>query len=104
MQRYLEESRKPSRLPERAAAGEPQRVLLLTATNAERLELNREIRAARVAAGEIAEGRSFPVLAPARQGITVKGYRLGDTVLFSGTRGGDGRMERWGARLNTEGR
>ena len=101
---YLEESRKPSRLPERAAAGETQRVLLLTATNAERRELNREIRTARVLAGEIGEGRSFAVLAPARQGITVEGYQVGDTLLFSGTRGGDGRMERWGARLNTEGR
>jgi len=102
--RYLAESREPSRVPERAAAGERQQVLLVAASNAERKELNREIREARVLDGEIGEGRSFAVLAPVRQGITVEGYRPGDTLLFSGTRGEDGRMERWGARLNTQGR
>jgi conjugative relaxase-like TrwC/TraI family protein len=102
--RYLAESREPSRIPERAAAGERQQVLLVAASNAERKELNCAIREARVLAGEIGEGRSYPVLAPVRQGITVEGYRPGDTLLFTGTRGEDGRMERWGARLNTEGR
>ena len=103
-ERYLAESREPSRIPERAAAGERQQVLLVAAGNAERKVLNREIREARVLSGEIGEGRSFAVLAPVRQGITVEGYRPGDTLLFTGTRGEDGRMERWGARLNTEGR
>ncbi|BCO11234.1 hypothetical protein GEOBRER4_n1003 [Citrifermentans bremense] len=99
---YLEESRKPSQLPEREAAGESRQVLLLTTTNAARRELNLEIRQARVLSGEIAEGNSFPVLAPVRQGVTVEGYQIGDSVLFTGTRRADGQMERWGARLNTE--
>jgi conjugative relaxase-like TrwC/TraI family protein len=102
--RYLAESRELSNVPERAAAGERQRVLLVTTTNAERKELNREIRLARVAAGEIQEGMSFPVLAPARQEITVEGYRPGDAVIFSGWRREDGRMQAWGARLGTEGK
>lgn len=99
---YLEESGKPSPVPERAQAGERQQVLLVTGTNAQRKELNREIRAARIEAGEIGEGKRFPVLVPVPQGVTVEGYQLGDTVLFSGSRREDGRMERWGARLNTE--
>jgi hypothetical protein len=43
---------------------------MLTATSAERRELNLEVRAA------IEEGRSFPVLSRKRQGITVEGYQL----------------------------
>jgi conjugative relaxase-like TrwC/TraI family protein len=103
VEHYLAESRKPSPVPERAAAGERQSVLMVAATNEQRRELNLEVRAARIAAGEIQEGRSFPVLAPAHRGITVEGYRPGDTVLFSGVRGEDGRMHSWGARLGTEG-
>lgn len=99
---YLEESRKPSHLPERKAAGESRQVLLVTTTNAARKELNREIRKERVASGEIPEGKPFPVLVPVRQGVTVEGYRVGDTVQFTGTRRTDGQMERWGTRLNTE--
>ena len=71
VEHYLEESRKPSLNPERAAAGEGKSVLMVAATNAQRLELNREVRCARVALGEIEAGRSFTVLSPARQGITV---------------------------------
>ena len=104
VQHYLEESRKPSHLPERATAGETQQVLLVTGTNAQRKELNREIRAARIAAGEIEEGQSFTVLTPVRQGMTVEGYQQGDTVLFSGEHAADGRVINWGARLHTEGR
>jgi len=104
VEHYLEESRKPSLNPERAAAGEGKSVLMVAATNAQRLELNREVRCARVALGEIEAGRSFTVLSPARQGITVEDYRQGDTVLFTGERGKDGRMQNWGARLGTEGR
>jgi hypothetical protein len=36
--------------------------------------------------------------------VTVEGYQVGDTVLFTGTRRADGQMERWGTRLNTEAR
>lgn len=98
---YLEESRKPSRLPERA--GESQGLILVSTTNAARKLLNREIREARVEAGEIGEGNTFPVLSPVRQGVTVEGYRVGDTVLFSGKVREDGGVEPWGARLNTKG-
>ena len=99
---YLLESRKLSHLPKRAAAGELQSVILVTATNEERCELNHDIRAARIKAGEIAEGKSFPVLLPVRQGITVESYQLGDTVRFSGVEREDGKMQKWQARLGTE--
>ncbi|WP_136525386.1 MobF family relaxase [Geomonas ferrireducens] len=102
VEHYLEESRKPSHFPEREAAGRSQQVILLTTTNAARRELNLEIRKARVLSGEIMDGNTFAVLAPVRQGVTVEGYQVGDTVLFSGERGKDGQMERWGTRLNTE--
>jgi len=104
VQCYLEESGKPSRIPEKEAAGERQSVLLVTATNAQRRELNLEIREARVAVGEIEEGRSFPVLHPVSQGATVEGYQVGDTILFCGFRDKEGKVQRWGARLGTEGR
>lgn len=98
---YLEESRKPSCLPERA--GQPQELILVTTTNASRKLLNREIREARLKAGEIGKGDTFSVLSPVRQGVTVEGYRVGDTVLFSGKVREDGGVEPWGARLNTKG-
>ncbi len=104
VEHYLEESRKLSRMPERAAAREAQQVLLVTTTNDARRDLNFEIRRARVTGREIDEGRSFPVLAPVRQGITVEGYQLGDTLHFSGERAGDGRTVAWGARLHAEGK
>ncbi len=104
VEHYLEESRKLSRTPERAAVGETQQVLLVTTTNEARRDLNREIRQARVTGGEIEEGRSFPVLTPVRQGITVEGYQLGDTLHFSGERTEDGRTVAWGARLHAEGK
>ncbi len=69
-----------------------------------RRDLNLEIRRARVTGREIEEGRSFPVLAPVRQGITVEGYQLGDTLHFSGERAEDGRTVAWGARLHAEGK
>lgn len=104
VEHYLEESRKLSRIPERAAAGETQQVLLMTTTNETRRELNRDIRRARVAVREIEEGRSFWVLTPVRQGITVEGYQLGDTLHFSGERTEEGRTVAWGARLHAEGK
>ncbi len=104
VEHYLEESRKLSRMPERAAAGERQQVLLVTTTNDARKDLNLEIRRARVTGREIEEGRSFPVLAPVRQGVTVEGYQLGDKLHFSGERAEDGRTVAWGARLHAEGK
>ncbi|WP_162604683.1 MobF family relaxase [Geomonas edaphica] len=104
VEHYLEESRKLSRMPERAAAGERQQVLLVTTTNDARRDLNLEIRRARVTGREIDEGRNFPVLTPVRQGVTVEGYQLGDTLHFSGERAEDGRTVAWGARLHAEGK
>ncbi|GFO67219.1 conjugative relaxase [Geomonas limicola] len=101
---YLEESRKPARHPERAAAGERQSVLMVAGTNAEKTELNREVREARVAAGEIERGKTFAVLTPVHQGVTVEGYREGDTLVFTGTQGEDGKLANWGARIGTEAR
>jgi conjugative relaxase-like TrwC/TraI family protein len=102
VEHYLRESRKLSQLPKRAAAGELQSVVLMVATNDERRELNDEIRTERVQAGEIGEGRSYPVLIPVRQGVTVESYQLGDTVRFSGVEREDGKMMKWQARLGTE--
>ena len=99
---YLLESAKPSQIPERALAGEPQTVLMMTGTNARRRELNREVREARNAAGEIGEGKSFAVLAPVPQGVTVEGHRTGDTVLFPGVRV-NGTLRSWGTRIGIEG-
>lgn len=101
--RYREEAGRLSRDFEKAAKGEKQSVLLVTTTNADRGELNREIREARIRAGEIAEGRSCRVLVPVSEGVTADRYRKGDEVVFSGYRGEDGKMQRWGARLNTVG-
>jgi hypothetical protein len=100
---YLEESRKPSQVPKRALAGERQTVLMMTGTNAERKELNREVREARIAAGEIGEGKRFAVLAPVHQGVTVEGYRLGDTVHFPGVLDEQRNRRSWGTRIGVEG-
>ena len=79
-------------------------MLLVTGTNAQRKELNQEIRAARIAACEIEERKSFPALTPVRQEITVQGYQLGDTVLFFGEHAANEMVINWGARLHAEGR
>ena len=100
---YLTLSRASSRDPEKRATGAKQSVLLVTPTNADRRELNQEIRKGRIAAGEIQEGVSFPVLIPAPQGLTADGYHPGQSLVFSGSRGKDGRMQAWGARLYTAG-
>ena len=100
---YQVESGKPSRDFEKGEAGERQSVLLITATNADRKELNHAIREARIVAGEIEEGKTFRVLTPTPQGITADRYQEGEEIHFSGYRGDDGKMQRWGARLNTVG-
>jgi len=102
--RYLEESGRLSNFPDRARAGERQSVLLVVATNEERRELNQAIRSARVAAGEIEQGVSYPVLAPARQGITVEGYQVGDRAIFWGERDARGRLKVGEVPPNTMGR
>ncbi len=100
---YRVQSARLSPDAEKALQGERQSVLLVAATNADREALNRAIRESRVAAGEIGEGKSFTVLVPAATGVTADSYREGEVVVFSGYRGEDGRMQRWGARLNTVG-
>lgn len=103
VERYMSASNALSHDKDKAAAGEKQSVLLVTATNADRHELNGRIRETRVAAGEIEEGKTFEVLTPAQQGPTADSYKEGQTVVFSGVRGEDGKMQAWGARLYTEG-
>ncbi len=103
VKRYRTESVKPAHDPEKAALGEKQSVLLVTSTNADRTLLNREIREARIRHGEIGEGVPTRVLVPVPEASTADSYREGDRILFSGYRGADGRMQRWGARLNTTG-
>jgi conjugative relaxase-like TrwC/TraI family protein len=104
VERYLEESGRPSNFPERAAAGKRQTVVLVVATNAEREELNRDIRSARVRAGEIEAGRSFKMLSPASQGVTVEGYQVGDSAIFWGERDARGRPLAGEAPAETVGR
>lgn len=103
VENYLALSRQSSRDPKRVAAGAKQSVLLITATNADRRELNQEIRKARIAAGEIDQGKRFPVLIPAPQGVAADSYHPGQSVVFSGSRRENGKMQAWGARLYTEG-
>jgi conjugative relaxase-like TrwC/TraI family protein len=85
------------------ASGEKRAALLVTATDSWRRQLNQEIRKARVAAGEILEGNLFQVLVPVHRRGGADGYRLGDTVIFSGFPGEDGRLRKWGVRLHTVG-
>jgi conjugative relaxase-like TrwC/TraI family protein len=102
VEHYLAESRKPSLDPERSLAGEGQSVLMVTPTNEKRKELNREVRQARIALGEIEEGKPFRVLSPVRQDLTVEGYQPGDRLVFTGERDLGGRLRNWGARIGTE--
>jgi conjugative relaxase-like TrwC/TraI family protein len=102
--RYLSEAAKPNHDPIKAAAGEKQSVLLVTALNADRHDLNREIREARITAGEIERGNTYEVLTPARQGVTAGSYEPGQVINFNGERGDDGHMRAIkGTRLNAEG-
>lgn len=104
VERYLAEAAKPNHDHMKAAAGEKQSVLLVTALNADRHELNREIREARIVAGEIERGHTYEVLTPARQGVTAGSYEPGQVIHFSGERGEDGKMKALkGTRLNAEG-
>jgi len=102
VEHYLAESRKPSLDPERTLSGEGQSVLMVTPTNEKRKELNREVREARVALGEIGEGKPYRVLSPVRQELTVEGYQPGDRLVFTGERDLGGRRRNWGARIGTE--
>lgn len=101
---YMSEANKPSHDPLKATEGEKQSVLLITALNADRHQLNREIREARITAGEIERGTSFEILTPERQGVTTGSYQFGQVVYFTGERNNDGRMEPLkGTRLNAIG-
>ena len=102
VEHYLAESRKPSLDPKHTLTGEGQSVLMVTPTNEKRKELNREVREARVALGEIELGKPFRVLSPVRQELTVEGYQPGDRLVFLGERDLGGRLRNWGARIGTE--
>jgi conjugative relaxase-like TrwC/TraI family protein len=66
-------------------------VLILSATNADRAELNDRIRSALVAAGRLEPGRSFRVQEPTGMGpeeaALAGSYRTGERVLFLGDAG-----------------
>jgi len=90
--RYLAESSLPSPDPGKAAAGVKQSVLLVTPLNHDREELNAEIRAARLAAGQLGPGKRFEVLTQVHQDVTVSSLQPGMVLVFNGERGADGRM------------
>lgn len=100
--RYLTASSAPSNDPAKAQKGIKASSLLVTATNADRMELNRKIRELRVSNGEITEGKSYEILTSAQQSSVATGYHVGQRVIFSGHRGNDGKMHAWEARLMQE--
>jgi len=75
---------------------------MVTPTNEKRKELNLKVREARVALGEIGEGKPYRVLSPVHQEFTVEGYQPGDRLVFTGERDPGGRRRNWGARIGTE--
>ncbi|WP_281184748.1 MobF family relaxase [Trichlorobacter lovleyi] len=100
--KYMREAAKPSNNAEKAAAGEKQSVLLVTALNKDRVELNQSIREARIEAGEIQKGNSYQVQTPAQTGPTADSYKPGMQVQFTGERNQEtGKMQSWGAPLQT---
>jgi len=103
VEKYMAESTKPSNNPDKAAAGEKQSVLLVTALNKDRTELNQQIREARIEAGQIQRGETYQVRAQANTGPTADTYKPGMQVQFTGERGSDGKMHSWGAPLQSVG-
>jgi conjugative relaxase-like TrwC/TraI family protein len=79
---YLREVGKGSNDPEKAASGEKQSVLLVTATNSLRQQLNQSIRSAMVESGNVGEGKPFEVLSAASGGQTADKYKEGQVVCF----------------------
>lgn len=80
---YLSESAKPSK----SALGEKQSVILMAGTNVDRLAINKSVREARMAAGEIDKGQTQDILVEAK-GIssTADGYKVGMLVEINGER------------------
>lgn len=103
VERYMSEAAKPSNNPDKAAAGEKQSVLLVTALNKDRQELNQQIREARIEAGQIQRGETYQIQAQANTGPTADSYKPGMQVQFTGERGSDGKMHSWGAPLQSVG-
>ncbi len=102
--KYMQETTKPSNNAEKAAAGEKQSVLLVTSLNKDRVELNQSIREARIEAGEIQKGNSYQVQTPAQTGPTADSYKPGMQVQFTGERNQEtGKMQSWGAPLQSTG-
>lgn len=103
VEKYMSEAAKPSNNPDKAAAGEKQSVLLVTALNKDRTELNQQIREARIEAGQIQQGETYQIQAQANTGPTADSYKPGMQVQFTGERGQDGKMHSWGAPLQSVG-
>ena len=101
--KYIHESSRPSNYEAKAVAGEKQSVLLVTGTNADRKELNHEIREARIRSGQIERGQTCKILTPAQQGPTADSYKPGQVIQFSGYRSDRGQTKAWGAPLQSQG-
>jgi len=95
---YMKAADRDSHFEDKAARGEKASVILVTATNADRHELNASIRAARVNAGQIEKGGSFNIQTTANAGLTADAYKAGQTLVFSGFRNKAGDMQAWGSK------
>lgn len=100
---YMRESNKLSNKPDLAAAGGKQSVVVVTATNRDRQELNTAIRNARIEAGEIKQGVSVQTMQSVQRGSTADSYKMGDQIQFSGERNADGKTQAWGAQMGVVG-
>ncbi len=100
---YMRESNKLSNKAGLAEKGIKQSVVVVTATNKDRQELNTAIREARINAGEIKQGVTVQTLQPAQRGNTADSYKLGDQIQFSGGRDDSGKTQAWGAQQGVTG-
>ena len=99
VKRYMSESSKRSNDPEKAAKGEKQSTLITVGLNADRKEINRQIRESRIEAGEIKRGSSFNISTPAQTNESASSYKPGLEVSFTGERDAAGHQRAWGMRL-----
>jgi conjugative relaxase-like TrwC/TraI family protein len=99
VQRYLSEASKDSQ----KVSGDKQSVLLVAATNKDRNELNAAIRDERINQNQIERGHTYQIQTPAQTGPTASSYKAGQIVQFTGQRGSDGKMQAWGAPLQSKG-
>lgn len=98
VERYLSETAPPS-----PSEGKHS-VLIVTPFNADRHDLNREIRQAKMQNGELGESVTVQVLVPVEQGVTASSYHPGMTVIFTGARSGHRKLHPpEGMRANQKG-